>query len=426
MLCLVCIATFHIAPTLLQMKTFGALAERSDTIAYEVENRLTNMLRSMKIGDIGKDEGAFSQVRMFCEAILNLPKVDVEHLRDIMESCEMVRDLLQSSDMTRLETAVNTLQSSAQECQDDPNSVQTKFLSAFFLKHKVGAGLLAWARQLLDCNENAVEFDKGLESMRENSQALAHKGVSPETLNNELNRFWKACTPLQSMDALPHQKLQLEASVEELWVSVTGMVTHVLKNAFTGTLEIVFEAMDNGGKVKADDQTEEELRMQGILDLLEYKDVARHVCWKELQLPAKLSESLAVYQGLARDVGDLLQFVLSTIPGCRSVFTGKLPESPTVEVMHKWLSSLPRLLEEWMDDEHIRSKCEEKCFKLVKDRLESLSLSSYQTVGDLVTKIVQGDGHLEANAAALAEAKLKLPVGSKEAQLVDFFLQAGL
>lgn len=339
MLCLVCIATFHIAPTLLQMKTFGALAERSDTIAYEVENRLTNMLRSMKIGDIGKDEAAFSQVRMFCEAILNLPKVDVEHLRDIMESCEMVRDLLQSSDMTRLETAVNTLQSSAQECQDDPKSVQTKLLSAFFLKHKVGAGLLAWARQLLDCNENAVEFDKGLESMRENSQALAHKGVSPETLNSELNRFWKACTPVQSMDALPHQKLQLEASVEELWVSVTGMVTHVLKNALTGTLEIVFEAVDNGGKVAADDKTEEELRMQDILDLLEYKDVARHVCWKELQLPAKLSESLAVYQGLARDVGDLLQFVLSTIPCCRSVFTGKLPESPTVEVMHKWLSS---------------------------------------------------------------------------------------
>ena len=260
MLCLVCIATFHIAPTLLQMKTFGALAERSDTIAYEVENRLTNMLRSMKIGDIGKDEAAFSQVRMFCEAILNPPKVDVEHLRDIMESCEMVRDLLQSSDMTRLETAVNTLQSSAQECQDDPKSVQTKLLSAFFLKHKVGAGLLAWARQLLDCNENAVEFDKGLESMRENSQALAHKGVSPETLNNELNRFWKACTPVQSMDALPHQKLQLEASMEELWVSVTGMVTHVLKNALTGTLEIVFEAVDNGGKVAADDKTEEECK----------------------------------------------------------------------------------------------------------------------------------------------------------------------
>ena len=79
-----------------------------------------------------------------------------------------------------------------------------------------------------------------------------------------------------------------------------------------------------------------------------------------------------------------------------------------------------------MDDESVRSKCEEKCFKLVKERLENISLSSYKTIGDLVTKTVKGDGHLEANAAALAEAKLKLPVGSKEAQLVDSFLQAGL
>lgn len=322
--------------------------------------------------------------------------------------------------------AVRNMEKEVQQSEGEGNQAQSRLLAAFFQKHTIGAALLSWARQRVGCNESAVEFDAKLDTLKECISNMKDKGVSQDTLTNQAVRFWDAYLPLQSLDGSPQQKLKLEGCLRDFWKVMSEGLATALKNNLTGTMEIVFEAMENGGKVEGDNASEtEDVTMQGILDLLHFKEVAEHPCWPRLlkSAPKTLADTLSVYTGLARDMGELLKFVFSTIPPCAVLFNGPLPESPSVPSLQNWLTSLPKLMPTWLDEGSCVAKCEEKCFQVIKNRLQSLSLSAYTGVGELVMKALEGTGNSEANIAALKDAKSKLPVGSHAAVLLDAFLE---
>lgn len=81
------------------MASFQDLKDTAENVGFEAENRLVALLRSIPLPDIGKSDAAFSQVKMFCEAMLKLGRENVQHLQAALGSCESVRDMLQTSDM---------------------------------------------------------------------------------------------------------------------------------------------------------------------------------------------------------------------------------------------------------------------------------------------------------------------------------------
>lgn len=408
------------------MKTFQDLKDAVETLGFEAESRLVALLKAIPLPEIGKGDAAFSQVKMFCEAMLKLPKEKVQHLHAVLGSCESVRDMLQTADMALMGAAVAAMEKDVLELEGGRDQVQSRLLAAFFQKHTVGAALLSWARQVLGSNEGAVAFDSKLEALKEYTSSFRGQGVSQDALTNQVVKFWEVYLSLQGLDGTPHQKLKLEGCLEDFWKCLFEGLTAALKNNLTGTMEIVFEAMENEGKVQGDTAAEtEEVTMQGIKDLLHFKEVTQHVCWEKLakSMPKALVDNLSVYKGLARDLGDMLQYVFSTIPACAVLFNGPLPENPSVGSLQKWLTSLPKLAPNWLDDNSCLTKCEEKCFQVVRNRVQNLSLTTYTEVGELVLKVLEGKCSSEANVAALKEVKTKLPVGSEAQQLLDVFLE---
>ena len=403
---------------------------------FEVETRITSFLRGIPLADVPKDASASdakAQVESFCACVEAHCK-EASLVQRLHETAGLVRGLVQTESIETLSKAVATISEQVakiaaanKEEKVDEEGQAAGPIANFFYRHQIGSAILAEGKRRVDASGKRLAHETELKELTAQLESIKKlEMLDTKALSEQVKPWWMKRNKLpDATQMVSSQALAVDLLAKEFWVCLTEKVSSTLKNQISGTLEYIFESLTSEAGSADSKEAHDFVDFNEALDSLVRKDMASHLFWKETQgaVPTELRMCLSSFKTLCDELLPCLQFCLGKAvakePGRFKMQT--CVAMPTTDQLGYWCDGLPKDLKPFLDDaDSLQKAFEAACGSVAKQQLRSLTLSSFELVGQIVQATLVGG--IVGNA--VAEAKMKLPMSGDCVDLVSAFFKA--